>query len=97
MYNIHCSRYPYITQENNNQAGSDSEENVCNGTYGKQSVSGDSKHAAVRTLLAEFAKLNQPDWMFILVGVVCSALIGCLFPLISVPFSEVLRVNSVCH
>ena len=60
----------------------------------KQSVSDDLKHASVRTLLVELVKLNQPDWLFILVGVVCSALIGCLFPLISVPFSEVLRVSS---
>lgn len=65
------------------------------GNLSKQSVSDDLKHASVRTLLVEFVKLNQPDWLFILVGVVCSALIGCLFPLISVPFSEVLRVSIV--
>lgn len=64
------------------------------GSLSKQSVSDDSKHASIRTLLVELIKLNQPDWLFILVGVVCSALIGCLFPLIAVPFSEVLRVSS---
>ena len=49
----------------------------------------------MRTLFVELVKLNQPDWLFILVGVVYSALIGCLFPLIAVPFSEVVRVSSV--
>ena len=42
----------------------------------------------------ELLKLNRPDWLFVLVGIVCSALIGCLFPLIAIPFSEVLRVSS---
>ena len=76
-----------------NQA--DIEGNVCNGTHNKQSVSGDPKRTAIRTLFIELVKLNQPDWLFVLVGVVCSALIGCLFPLIAVPFSEVVRVSSV--
>ena len=73
----------------------DTKGNVCNGTHSKRSVSGDRKRTAIRTLFVELVKLNQPDWLFVLVGVMCSALIGCLFPLIAVPFSEVVRVSSV--
>ena len=60
------------------------------------SVSDDSKRKVTRTSFMELLKLNRPDWLFVLVDVVCSAFIGCLFPLIAIPFSEVLRVSSEC-
>ena len=41
----------------------------------------------------EFIKLNLPDWHFVLIGIICSAIIGALFPLMSILFSEVLRVG----
>ena len=41
----------------------------------------------------ELIKLNLPDWHFVLVGVIFSAIIGALFPLISILFSEVIRVG----
>ena len=41
----------------------------------------------------ELLKLNIPDWYLVLIGIVCSALFGCLFPLMSILFSEVLRVR----
>ena len=59
------------------------------------SVSDDLKRKGTRTSFVELLKLNRPDWLFVLVGISCSALIGCLFPLIAVPFSEVLRVRLV--
>lgn len=43
--------------------------------------------------LLQLLKLNKPDWELVLIGVLFSALIGCLFPLISLLFSEVLKVN----
>lgn len=41
----------------------------------------------------ELLKLNVPDWPLVLIGVILSAIIGCLFPLMAVLFSEVLRVS----
>lgn len=41
----------------------------------------------------ELLKLNKPDWPFVLVGVIFSAIIGCLFPLQAVLFSDILRVS----
>ena len=40
----------------------------------------------------QLLKLNKPDWLFVLIGVVCSAVIGCLFPLMAILFSSVLGV-----
>ena len=44
----------------------------------------------------ELLKLNKPDWLFVLIGVICSAMIGCLFPLMAILFSDVLRVSLLC-
>ena len=79
------------------QGGDDRAENVGDEAQDKDrvSVSDDSKRKIMRTSFVELLKLNRPDWLFVLVGVVCSALIGCLFPLIAIPFSEVLRVSIV--
>ena len=41
----------------------------------------------------ELIKLNLPDWHFVLTGIIFSAIIGALFPLMSILFSEVLRVG----
>ena len=41
----------------------------------------------------ELIKLNLPDWHLVLAGIIGSAIIGALFPLISILFSEVLRVG----
>ena len=41
----------------------------------------------------ELLKLNKPDWYLVLVGVIGSAITGCLFPLMSVIFGSVLRVS----
>ena len=41
----------------------------------------------------ELLKLNKPDWPLVLVGVIFSAIIGCLFPLQAVLFSDILRVS----
>ena len=40
-------------------------------------------------------KLNLPDWPLVLTGVLMSAVIGALFPLMSILFSEMLRVSVV--
>ena len=59
----------------------------------KGSVDDSKRKVMTRISFVDLLKLNQPDWLFVLVGIVCSALIGCLFPLIAIPFSEVLRVR----
>lgn len=51
----------------------------------------DAHHKAVS--FKELLKLNRPDWPLVLIGVILSAVIGCLFPLMAVLFSEVLRVS----
>ena len=47
----------------------------------------------------ELLKLNQKDWYLVLVGVVMSAILGCLFPILAILFSDVLRVSyhAPCH
>ena len=52
---------------------------------------GDIPHRKVS--FKELLKLNLPDWPLVLIGVILSALIGCLFPLMAILFSEVLRVS----
>lgn len=41
----------------------------------------------------ELLKFNKPDWPLVLIGVIMSAIVGALFPLMAVLFSEVLRVS----
>ena len=41
----------------------------------------------------ELIKLNFPDWPFVLMGIILSAIVGCLFPLMSILFSELLDVG----
>ncbi len=42
---------------------------------------------------AELLKLNKPDWLLVLVGVIGSAVLGVLFPLLAILFSNVLAVS----
>ena len=44
---------------------------------------------------AELLKLNKPDWLLVLVGVIGSAVLGILFPLLAILFSNVLAVSLV--
>lgn len=41
----------------------------------------------------ELLKLNVPDWPFVLVGVLASGMIGAMFPLMAILFSDVLEVD----
>ena len=41
----------------------------------------------------ELLRLNRPDWYLVLMGVICSAIIGCLFPLMAILFRDVLAVS----
>ena len=41
----------------------------------------------------ELYKLNLPDWHLVFVGVIFSAILGAFYPLLSILFSEVLRVG----
>ena len=41
----------------------------------------------------ELLALNLPDWYLVLLGVICSALLGALFPLMAIIFSEFLEVG----
>ncbi len=41
----------------------------------------------------ELFQLNMPDWPLVLTGIILSAFIGTLFPLMAVLFSDVLRVS----
>ena len=50
-------------------------------------------HNVPKVSFLELLKLNQPDWYIVLVGVIGSAVMGCLFPLMSLIFSDVLRVS----
>ena len=42
----------------------------------------------------ELLVLNLPDWYLVLLGVICSALLGALFPLMAVIFSGFLDVSA---
>ena len=54
----------------------------------------DRKHENVPDVsYLQLLKLNKPDWILVVIGVFFSAVIGCLFPVISILFSEVLRVS----
>ena len=46
----------------------------------------------VQVTFKELLRLNKPDWLLVVVGVVSSGLIGALFPLMSILFSSVLEV-----
>ena len=41
----------------------------------------------------DLLKLNKPDWPLVLVGVIASAIIGAVFPVISLLFGDVLGVS----
>ena len=43
--------------------------------------------------LLELLALSLPDWYLVLLGVICAALLGALFPLMSIIFSGVLEVS----
>jgi len=57
----------------------------------KQKEDDDFKPPPVSFL--DLLKLNIPDWYFVLLGIIFSAIIGCLFPLMAILFSEALRVG----
>lgn len=48
-----------------------------------------------RVSLAQLLKLNQPDWYIVLVGIVFSAAMGCMFPVLAIFLGDVLRVCAV--
>ena len=50
------------------------------------------KERLQRVSFTQLLKLNKPDWILVLVGVVCSAVFGCLFPLMATFFGDVLGV-----
>lgn len=41
----------------------------------------------------DLLKLNQPDWLLVTVGIIVSGIVGALFPLMSIFFSEMLEVS----
>ena len=41
----------------------------------------------------ELLKLNKEDWYLLLIGITMSALVGSMFPLVSILFSETVRVS----
>ena len=43
----------------------------------------------------DMLKLNAPDWHLVTTGVIMSGLFGCMFPIISVLFAEMLEVSCV--
>ena len=49
--------------------------------------------------LQELLVLNLPDWYLVLLGVICSALLGALFPVVAIIFSGFLEVGaySISH
>ena len=52
----------------------------------------DKKEKVPKVPFRELLKLNKPDWYLVLLGIICSAIIGCLFPLMAILFSAVLEV-----
>ena len=48
----------------------------------------------VQVTFRELLRLNKPDWYLVVVGVVSSGLIGALFPVMSILFSNVLEVRN---
>ena len=88
-YNNHCNRYSVLQDNNSKEKGDENQDSQ------SISVSGDLKHKeATKTSFVELLKLNRPDWYLVLIGVLCSAVIGCIFPVIAIPFSEVLKVSA---
>ncbi len=43
----------------------------------------------------ELLKLNKPDWLLVLIGVIGSAILGVLFPLLAILFSSILSVSFI--
>ena len=40
----------------------------------------------------DLLKLNAPDWHLVTTGIIMSTAVGCLFPLMSILFSQMLEV-----
>lgn len=53
----------------------------------------EEKKAVPEVPFKELLKLNAPDWIFVLIGIIFSTANGTIFPLIAVPSSEILKVN----
>lgn len=45
-----------------------------------------------RVSFAQLFKLNKPDWYIVLIGIVFSAAMGCMFPVMAIFFGDVLGV-----
>ena len=57
----------------------------------------DTEEPVLPVTFRELLSLNAPDWPFVVVGVLFSFVQGTFFPVISVLFSNILRVwNCVC-
>jgi hypothetical protein len=51
-----------------------------------------TKERLQRVSLAQLLKLNQPDWYIVLVGIVFSTAMGCMFPVLAILLGDVLGV-----
>ena len=54
-----------------------------------------SQPAIQRVSFAQLLKLNKPDWYIVLIGIVFSAAMGCIFPVMAIYFGDVLGVCTV--
>ena len=50
-----------------------------------------------RVSFVQLLKLNKPDWYLVLIGMVFSTAMGCLFPLMATFFGDVLRVCTTLY
>lgn len=46
-----------------------------------------------RVTFRELLALNKPDWFLVVSGIIVSAIVGALFPLLAILFGEILRVS----
>ena len=46
-----------------------------------------------KVTLFDLLKLNKPEWFPVLIGVIGSGVMGAIFPLMSLVFSQVLAVS----
>ena len=55
-------------------------------------VSSETSALHTQVKFKDLLKLNAPDWHLVTTGIIMSTAVGCLFPLMSILFSQMLEV-----
>ncbi|XP_071446273.1 ATP-dependent translocase ABCB1 [Hetaerina americana] len=62
------------------------------GEFSSEDEEGTKKEKETKATMTEIIKLNKPEWVYIMIGGLTSAIMGCSMPIFSIIFGDILGV-----